>query len=379
MLKSYQRLVTILWKESIQVLRDWRTLAMTFFLPLFELLLFALAVHLTVNHIPLALFDQSKDAQSRALVQSLVNSSYFDLKFYSASEQQVLDAIDSGQARAGMIIPPNFTSHVAQGNANVLFLLDGSDAFTVQSGFSTANVIAQQYALNIALKNLEKAGNASAGSAAPITTLLQILYNPDNKDLIFILPGLVGIVIQLLAIGNAALVVVREREAGILEQLLTTPLRPLELMIGKLVPNLVVTLLDVFLLVAVGVWFFQVPFKGSVWLFLWLAILFVISSLGLGLLVSTIAQTQRQAQQFSNIFTLFSMVLTGFLYPLASMPAIPRIIAELLPLTYFLRIVRGIITKGVGLQLLWQDALVLVIYGFGILILASLTFRKRLD
>jgi ABC-2 type transport system permease protein len=379
MVKSYQRLTTILWKESIQVLRDWRTLAMTFFLPLVELLLFALAVHLTVNHIPLALFDQSKDAQSRALVQSLVNSSYFDLQYYLGSEKEVLDALDSGQARAAMIIPPDFARHVAQGNANVLFLLDGSDAFTVQSGYSAANVVAQQYALNIALRNMEKAGVSSAAASAPITTLLQILYNPDNKDLIFILPGLVGIVIQMLAIGNAALVVVREREAGILEQLLTTPIRPLELMVGKLVPNLVVTLVDVLLMVAVGVWFFQVPFKGSFWLFFGLAILFVMSSLGLGMLVSTVSQTQRQAQQFSNVFTLFSMVLTGFLYPLATMPAVPRLIGELLPLTYFLRIVRGIITKGVGLQLLWQDALVLVVYGFGILLLASLTFRKRLD
>ncbi len=379
MRKSYQRLMSILWKESIQVLRDWRTLAMTFLLPLFELLLFALAVHLTVSHIPLALFDQSKDQQSRALVQALVNSSYFDLQSNLASEKDVLSAIDSGQARAGMIIPPNFASQVAQGNAKVLFFLDGSDSFSVQSGYSAANTVAQQFALNIALRKMAASGIPPSKLSAPITTVPRILFNPGNVDLIFILPGLIGIVIQLLAIGNGALVVVREREAGIIEQLLTTPIRPLELMVGKLLPNMVVTLLDVFLMVAVGVWFFKVPFKGSFGLFFWLAILFVISSLGLGLLVSTISQTQRQAQQFSNIFTMFSMVLTGFLYPVASMPAVPRLIGQLMPLTYFLRIVRGIITKGMGLQLLWQDALVLVIYGTGILILASLTFRKRLD
>lgn len=379
MLNSYQRLTSIIWKESIQILRDVRTLAMTFLLPLFELLLFALAVHLTVDHIPLALFDQSKDEQSRALIQSLVNSSYFDLQSNLASENEVFRAIDSGQARAGIIIPPNFDSQVAQGDAKVLFLLDGSDSFSVQSGYSAVNTVAQQFALNIALQKMESAGIPSSKLSAPITTMPRILFNPSNNDLIFILPGLIGIVIQLLAIGNGALVVVREREAGILEQLLTTPVRPLELMIGKLLPNLAVTLLDVFLMIAVGVWFFKVPFRGSFVLFFWLAILFVVSSLGLGLLISSISQTQRQAQQFSNIFTLFSMVLTGFLYPLASMPAVPRLIGQLMPLTYFLRIIRGIITKGVNLQFLWQDALVLVIYGTGILILASLTFRKRLD
>ncbi len=379
MRKFLQRLVTLLWKETVQLLRDRRTLVMTFILPIIELLLFAVAVHLTVDHIPLALFDQSKDEQSRALVQSLTNSHYFAIQSDVGNQQAVISAIDSGQARAGLIIPPNFASHVAQGDASVLLLLDGSDSFSVQSGYGAANVIAQQFALDIVRSKIARAGLQSSVSTAAITTLPRILYNPDNRDLIFILPGLVGIVIQLLAIGSAALMVVRERETGVLEQLLNTPIRPLELMIGKLVPNTVVVMLDVFLLIGIGVWFFKVPFQGSLWSFFWLSLLFVISSLGLGLLISTISQTQRQAQQFANIFTLFSLVLTGFLYPVSSMPAIPQLIGRLMPLYYFLRIVRGIITKGVGLQFLWQDALILVIYSVAILVLASLTFRKRLD
>ncbi len=378
MLKSYHRLSALLWKELVQVLRDRRTLLMTFALPLFELCLFAFAVHLTVDHIPLAVFDQSKDYQSRALVQSLTNSNYFSLQSNQDSRDGVVQAIDSGEARAGLVIPPNFASHVTSGDASVFILLDGSDSFSVQGGYSSANVISQQFALNLAARRLAAAGSAS-GQALSITALPRILYNPDNNDLIFILPGLIGIVMQIQAIGSAALVVVRERDAGTLEQLLTTPIRPLELMIAKLVPNLLVILLDVFLMIAVGVWFFNVPFVGSVWLFLWMAILFVASSLGLGLLVSTVSQTQRQAQQFSNIFSMFSMLLTGFLYPTETMPFVPRLIGQMMPLSYFLRIVRGIITKGVGLQFFWQDALVLTIYGIVILLLASFTFRKRLD
>ncbi len=379
MRNSLQRLSSLLWKETIQVLRDRRSLAMAFVLPIVELLLFALAVHLTVDHIPLALFDQSNDEQSRGLVTSLINSHYFSLQSNAGSLEDVIRAIDSGQARAGLIIPPGFSNHITRGDANVLLLLDGSDSFSVQSGYGSANVIAQQYALQVLLKKLANAGLQSTGSSSSITTLPRVLYNPDNRDLIFILPGLVGIVIQLLAIGSAALVVVRERETGVLEQLLTTPIRPLELMIGKLIPNLAVVMLDVFLLIGLGVWYFKVPFEGSAWLFFWMALLFVVSSLGLGLLVSTVSQTQRQAQQYANVFTLFSLVLTGFLYPVESMPLIPQLIGRLMPLYYFLRIVRGIITKGVGLQFLWQDALVLVIYAVGILVLASLTFRKRLD
>ncbi len=326
MLKSFQRLSALLWKELVQVLRDRRTLVMTFALPFIELFLFALAVHLTVDHIPLAVFDQSNDVQSRALLNSLLSSNYFSLQSTQLSQKAVVQAIDSGAARAGLVIPPDFANHVVRGDANLLILLDGSDSFSVQAGYSSATGIAQQFALGLATRRLAAAGGSLRGPTLAISTLSRILYNPDNRDLIFILPGLIGIVMQIQAIGSAALVVVRERDSGTLEQLLTTPIRPLELMVAKLVPNLMVILVDVFLMIAVGVWFFAVPFQGSLWLFLWMAVLFVASSLGLGLLVSTISQTQRQAQQFSNIFSLFSMLLTGFLYPTETMPALPRLI-----------------------------------------------------
>ncbi len=371
--KFFQRLGALLWKETTQVLRDWRTLAMTFSLPLVELLLFALAVHLTVDQIPMAVYDQSNDAQSRELIASLANSNYFNVNYPESSESDVMQAIDSGKTRAGLIIPPDFAAHIARGDATILVLMDGSDSFSVQAGFGAASSIANQYALNLVAQRM----GGSGGQA--ITTLPRVLYNPDNQDLVFILPGLIGMVMQLLAIGSAALVVVRERETGTLEQLLTTPVRPLELMIAKLAPILGVVLLDVFLLVGVGVWFFKVPFQGSLWTFFWMTVLFGVSSLGLGLLVSTVSQTQRQAQQFSNMFTMFSMLLTGFLYPMESLPAVPRLVGSLLPLSYFMRIMRGIITKGVSVTFFWQDALVLGVYATGILLLASLTFRKRLD
>jgi ABC-2 type transport system permease protein len=377
--KSLERLLALLWKEFIQVLRDWRTLAMTLSLPLIELLLFALAVHMTVDHIPLAVFDQSRDAQSRDLVAALANSGYFNPQVFPNDQKGLQQAIDYGTARAGLIIPPDFAARLRRGDAEVLILIDGSDSFSVQAGYGAASSIAQQFALQLAAQRLQAAGGSAGGSALPITLLPRVLYNPSSEDLVFILPGLIGVVMQLLAIGSAALAVVREREAGTLEQLLTTPIRPLELMIAKLIPNLVIILLDIFLTTAVGVFYFKVPFQGSLWLFFWMTVLFAASSLGLGLLISTIAQTQRQAQQFSNLFTLFSMLLTGFLYPMSAMPAIPRFIGSLLPLSYFMRLMRGIITKGVGLQFLWQDALVLSVYAVSILLLASLTFRKRLD
>jgi ABC-2 type transport system permease protein len=377
--RSLERLFALLWKEFNQTLRDWRTLALTLSLPLVELLLFAFAVHLTVDHIPLAVFDQSHDRQSRDLVAALANSGYFEPRVFPNDEQGLLQAIDFGTARAGLIIPPDFSARIHRGDAEVLILIDGSDSFSVQAGYGSASSIARQFALQLTAERLASSGGPAREAALPLTLLPRVLYNPSSEDLVFILPGLIGVVMQLLAIGNAALAVVREREAGTLEQLLATPIRPLELMIAKLIPNLMIILLDILLITAVGVFFFRVPFQGSPWLFFGMTVLFAASSLGLGLLISTVAQTQRQAQQFSNVFTLLSMLVTGFLYPMSAMPAVPRLIGNLLPLSYFMRLMRGIITKGVGLQFLWQDALVLTVYAAAILLLSSLTFRKRLD
>ncbi len=186
-------------------------------------------------------------------------------------------------------------------------------------------------------------------------------------------------IMQTLAVAQAALIVVKEREIGTIEQILATPTRPLELILGKIIPLLVICLLVTAVILGLGVFWFGVPFVGNLWLYFWLSLVFIGSSLGIGLLISTVAKTQRQAQQMSMVIMLFSMLLSGIVYPRSAMPAIPTFIGDLLPLTYFIRISRGIITKGVGLSFVWQDGLVLLGYGVVVVLVASLSFKKRLD
>ena len=381
--KSWLRLSALIQKETSQLLRDRRTLLYIIGLPLMELFLFAYAVSLTVYHLPTAIADQSQDAQSRTYIQALVASQYFDFTVKAQDESDVRRAIDAGDVKAGVVIPPNFSSHLEQGDATVLILLDGSDSFSVQSGYSAASLVSQNYALRVSTQRTERIGGKAVviaqAASMPIKNSFQVLYNPDFRDLWFVLPAIIGMLLQTAAVSQAALVIVREREVGTIEQILATPTRPLELLIGKLVPLLVLCFFIVGMILALGVFWFGVTFKGSVGLYLLLSLFFIVSSLGLGFLISTIANNQRQAQQISTVLMLFSMLLTGVVYPRNTMPWIPQLIGSFLPLTYFIRISRGIIMKGVGISFLWSDVVALVVYGTVVLVVAALNFKKRLD
>ena len=376
-MKRLKRLSALIRKEMIQLRRDRRTLAIILALPLIELFLFAYAVDLTVDHLPTAVADMSLDAQSQDFIDALSVSGYFDMDFYVESEAEVIRAIDEGRARAGIVIPPDFGAQVERGNAQVLMILDGSESFSVQSGYSAATTIAQAYALDLVMEKVNRAGSDMV--TTPITSSTRVLYNPNLDDLIFVMPGLVAMLLQVLAVNVTAQAVVREYEMGTIEQLLVTPARPMEVIVGKLVPNFLVVSVALLAVTSAGIFWFGIPFRGNPWLFSWLSVLFIISGLGLGLLVSTVAQTQKQAQQIAATLMLLSMLLTGFIYPRGPMPPVVRTIGNMIPLTYSIRIVRGIITKGVGIAFMWSDVVALAIYGIVIMVLAASTFKKRLD
>lgn len=378
MRKSLKRIGALIQKETIQILRDWRTLAMILALPLIEMFLFAYAVTLTVDHIPTAVADMSRDARSRAFVEALEISGYFDMQMHVEGKEQVLQAIGAGRVKAGVVIPPDFAAQVERGDAQALIVLDGSDSFTVQAGYSAASAIAQAQGMELLLEKAGQMGLDGIGSL-PIYTSTRILYNPNMDGLIFMIPGIAALLLLLLTIGQVSTSVVRERELGTLEQILVTPVRPLELIIGKMAPNILLTVIDMLIIVLAGVFWFDVPFQGNPWLFAWLSLLYIVSGLGLGLLVSTGAQTQKQAQQITTMLMLLGMLLTGLIYPRAPMPPVVQAFGNLIPATYFIRIARGIITKGVGLSFMWTDVLVLVIYGTATMVLAAVTFKKRLD
>ncbi|MBN1247378.1 MAG: ABC transporter permease [Anaerolineae bacterium] len=374
---ALQRLVAVMRKETIQRLRDKRTLALILAIPLIELFLFAYAVDLTADHLPTAVADYSLDGAGQAFVDALAVSGYFDVVEHLPTEEAILQAIDDGEVRAGVVIPPDFEARIETGDAQALIILDGSDSFSVQSGYSAATAIAQAHAMELVLAKVERLGGEI--DAIPIRASSRVLYNPNLDDMIFVMPGLVAMLLQVLAANTTAQSIVREMELGTLEQILVTPVRPLELVVGKLIPNVALVVLDQVILTLLGVFWFGVPFRGNVWLFAWLSLVYIVSGLGLGLLISSVARSQKETQQLTGLLMMLSQLLTGFIYPRGPMPPVIKAIGNLIPLTYFLRIVRGIITKGIGITFLWSDVVALLVYVTVTTTLAAVTFRKRLD
>lgn len=377
LVRSLQRLLAVMRKETIQRLRDKRTLTLILSVPLIQLFLFAYAVDLTADHLPTAVVDFSAGEASRTFIGALEVSGFFDVTQRLATEEAVLEAIDRGEVRAGLIIPPDLTSHIESGDAQVVLILDGSDSFSVQSGYRAATAIAQTQALSLLSAQVEQLG--SHLETVPIAASSRILYNPNLDDMIFVMPGLVAMLLQVLAVNTTAQSIVREYELGTLEQILITPIRPLELVIGKLIPNVGLVVLDQIILTVLGIFWFKVPFRGSLWLFAWLSLLYILSGLGLGLLISSVAHTQKETQQLTGLLMMLSQLLTGFIYPRSPMPPVIKAIGNLIPLTYYIRIARGIITKGIGIRFLWNDVLALAVYGTVVMLLAAITFKKRLD
>lgn len=375
---SLKRIAAIMRKEIIQMLRDWPTLILILLIAVVELLIIASIGGMTVEHIPTMVADMSKDSRSRAFINALTISGFFDVHGYVGSEAEVIRAIDDGVAQAGIVIPPNFAAEVERGAAQALVIIDGNDPFLVQSGYAAANAIAQAHGMELLLERAARQGMGSLGTL-PISAATRILYNPNMDTVIFLVPGVVVLVLEIQAVMTAAMTVVRERELGTLEQLLATPARPLEIIIGKLVPGVLTTAVSMVVILAMGMFWFKMPFRGSMGLFAWLSLIFIISGQGLGLLMSTIARNQRQAQQLSTLLMLITMLLSGVVYTRLTMPKLVQYVGDLIPATYFIRITRGIITKGVGISFLWEDVVVLTLYALVVIIVAGRMFKKRLD
>jgi ABC-2 type transport system permease protein len=309
-------------------------------------------------------------------VDALTTSSYFDVAAYLPDQASVVQAIDRGSAQAGLVIPPDFGARVERGEAQVLLLVDGSDIFTSQSAYNAATSVAQAHTTDVMLNKVARSGRTSI---LPLDARVRILYNPNLDDLWFLIPGMAAMLLQVQSITLTAAAVVREREMGTIEQILVTPIRPAELMLGKIVPNIVIALLNLLTILGVGIFWFKVPFQGDFWLFFWLSFMYVFSGLGLGLLISTVSQSQRQAQQLISLFTLVGIVLGGFIFPRYSMPLLLRLAGNLFPLTYFIPIARGIITKGVGIEFFWEQVAALLVYIVVIMAFAARAFKQGLD
>jgi ABC-2 type transport system permease protein len=373
------RLFSMIRKEFIQIVRDPRTLALTFIMPVMQLFLLGYAATNDVRNVSLAILDQDKSAASRELQEAYRAADYFRLEFEAHSEDELRELIDRGAARAGLIIPPGYGVEIAAGRTGqVAFVLDGSDPTVGATALSAATLIGQSKATNLALQRLAARGQSGAFQPA-VEVRTQVWYNPDLVSAYYMIPALIGMILQFLTTILTSTAIVRERERGTIEQLIVTPIRAWELVVGKLTPYVIIAFLDTLEILFAGVLLFGVPINGSLPLLLLLAGLFLVTTLGIGLFISTISNTQQEAMMSAMFTMLPTIFLAGFFFPLAAMPQVLQWISYAIPLRYFLIIVRSIILKGVGAEALWPEIIALSVFAVVIMGGAALRFRKRLD
>jgi len=373
------RLLSLIRKEFIQIVRDPRTLFLTFAMPVAMLFLLGYAATNDVRNIALAVLDRDQTPASRRLISAYRAADYFKIAYTVFSEEEIRRLIDNNSARAGMIIPAGYARTLSAGrSAQVAFILDGSDPTVASTALSAAILVGQTESTKIMLTRLARFGIRD-NSIQPIDVRPQVLYNPGMVSAYYMIPALIGQILQFLTTILTATSIVRERERGTIEQLIVTPLRPWELVVGKLTPYVLISFMDTIEVLIVGVLLFRVPINGNLLLLLALAALFLVTTLGIGLLISTIANTQQEAMLTSMFTILPSIFLSGFFFPLAAMPDILQAISYLIPLRYFLIIARGIILKGVGVEALWPEIIALSIFAIAVMGAAATRFKKSLD
>ncbi len=373
------RLWSLIRKEFIQIIRDPRTLLIMFVMPVIMLFLLGYAATNDVRNISIVVIDQDRSTAARELISAYRAADYFHIDFEADSLADMKSLIDGGQARAGLIIPPDYGRRLAGHEAaQVAFVLDGSDPTVAATALSAATLIGQMKATAVLRATLEARGQAGALNP-PIEVRTQVWYNPDLVGTYFMIPGLIGMILQYLAVLLTSTAIVRERERGTIEQLIITPIRSWELIVGKLAPYALIAFFELLEILIIGTLWFNVPINGDLGLLLALSALFLVTTLGIGLLISTIARTQFEAMLIAIVIQLPSIFLSGFFFPLAAMPPFLQAVSYLVPLRYFLIIVRSVLIKGVGLDAVVNEVIALIIFGVVVMGVASLRFRKRLD
>ena len=371
------RLKALLVKEFIQMSRDRLTFAMMVGLPVIQLLVFGFAINTDVKHLPTAVYDQSLGAESRDLIDSFRASGYFDIDFTASSYQEVANRIERGDAKVGIIIPPDFTENVKHGrSAAVQVVVDASDSMAASSAISTAQIIGQLKSQEILLKKVETLVGRQSGP--PYDIRIRPWYNPDFVTAWYMVPGILGVILTMTMVMITSMAIVRERERGTLEQLIVTPLKSYELMLGKIIPYIFVGFVQATMALMVGILVFDLPIEGSLGLLFGLTCIFIVASLSLGVLISNFARTQMQAMQLSFFIFLPSILLSGFMFPREAMPELFYQLGKIIPLTFYLQIMRGIILKGVGLSFLWTQVLALLTFITIVLTISIFKFKKKL-
>ena len=369
-------LTALVLKETRELVRDPITLAVAVFLPLVLLFLFAYGVTLDVEDVSLAVYDQDRSQESARLVEAFTGSGYFRLKHDLSSYAEMKGVLDRGQATVALVIPPEFSRDLALDRETpVQVIIDGSFSPTALIVSNYAMSIIHAYSMNLATRRL---GELGARAPARITLVPRVWYNAPMKTVNYIVPGLFAVLLMAFPPMLTALSIVRERERGTIEQIYVSPIRPSTFILGKILPYAAIAFFEMLLILTVGTLWFQIPFRGSLALLIGTSVIYVLVTVGLGVFISTVTRTQVGAVFLSLVATLMpSMLFSGFLFPIATMPYVLQLYTYFFPVRYFNDISRDIVLKGVGIEYIWWNALLLAVYAVGLFALATLRFRKK--
>ncbi|HUK57178.1 MAG TPA: ABC transporter permease [Nitrospiria bacterium] len=385
-----QRILTMAWKEAKQLQRDPRLFPILFIAPVLQLILLGYGATFDIKNLTIAVWDQSRTAESRAYIRAFTPTEYFVVRDYVNNYREAVDRIDRGRAVVVLVLPPDFGRRIRGGRpVAVQAIVDGSNSNTALIGLDYVNRITEAFSSNIQLTRvyasdgtaLSSEGDLPAGgqARAPIINgRLRVWYNPDLLSKNYMIPGVIALLLVVITSMMTALGIVKEKEIGTLDQLIITPLRRSELMIGKLLPFVVIGFIDIGIVLLFGIFWFDVPVRGSIPLLFALAAVYILTTLGLGLFVSTISKTQNQAQLTVFFIMLPLMILSGFAFPIANMPVFFQDLSYLSPVRYFLVIIRGIFLKGAGIDTLWPQVVPLAVLAVAIFALSVLRFRRTL-
>jgi ABC-2 type transport system permease protein len=369
-----RRLIFMIWKELLELRQDRRMLPIVFVAPVIQLVVLGYAATTDVKNVPMVVVDDDRSTASRELIRTFDASPYFTVTAVPDSVAQIAPYLESGSAWMALAIPAGYGGQVGAGRpAVVQIVADGTDANSTNIAVGYASNLVAAYAQQLLAARLP-GGRLPGGLTADV----RVWFNPQLESKFFMIPGVLAILLIVMTMVLASMGIVREKETGTLEQLNVTPLRSWQLIVGKLLPYALLGMVDVFLVVGVARFWFRVPFLGSFWLLFGLSMVFLLSTLGLGLLVSTLSNNQQQSMMTAAFFFLVPQIyLSGFVFPIENMPRVIQPLTYLIPLRYYLVIVRGIFLKGVGMNVLWPQALALLAWGLAIITLATLRSSKR--
>jgi ABC-2 type transport system permease protein len=368
----FERIKQMIIKEFIQVLRDKRMKAIIFGVPIIQLMVFGYAVTTDVNHVATAIYDLDKSFESRELVRKLESSGYFTISYAPGSPGEIRELLDRGEILCAIQINRGFSKNLKKSvPTEVQILVDGTDSNTAMVAMSYASRIIADYAMGESAHKVELL-------PVKVDIRTRAWYNPDLRSKNYNVPGVIALMIMLICLLLTSMAVVREREIGTMEQLMVTPLRPAELILGKTIPFGIIGFFDMFLVTVVGTSWFNIPVVGSISLLTVSTAIYLLSVLGIGLFISTISKTQQQALMATFLFFAPAVLLSGFMFPIENMPEIIQYGTYVNPLRYFLVIIRGIFLKGNGLEILWPQITALLVLGVAVITISSLRFKKRL-